>query len=102
MDVHEAELVLPRGNASEDGHSFFSDAITASLYSIGGKKMNEERLNRSLRKFLKEVGVTSQREIENLARSMNSASASTLKVRMVLTVEGADFEHVVEGEIDLA
>ncbi|MCB1450837.1 MAG: hypothetical protein KDJ67_12090 [Nitratireductor sp.] len=63
--------------------------------------MNEENFNMSLRKFLKQVGVTSQREIEELVRAGNTGSGK-LKVRMVLTAEGTALNHVVEGEIDLA
>jgi 16S rRNA U516 pseudouridylate synthase RsuA-like enzyme len=63
--------------------------------------MNEERFNMSLRKFLKQVGVTSQREIETLVRN-GDARGGALKVRMVLTAEGTDLHHVVEGEIDLS
>ncbi len=62
--------------------------------------MDEEKFNMSLRKFLKQVGVTSQREIEQVARSGNVQAAS-LKVKVVLTAEGTDLNHVVEGEIDL-
>lgn len=61
--------------------------------------MSEENFNMSLRKFLKQVGVTSQREIEEAARAMGSAGK--LKVKMVLTAEGTSLNHVVEGEIDL-
>ncbi len=61
--------------------------------------MDEEKLNMALRKFLKEVGVTSQREIERLVRS--GAAGDTLKLRMTLTAEGTDLNHVVETEIDL-
>ncbi len=54
--------------------------------------------NMSMRKFLKQVGVTSQRAIEDAAAG---ASGGTMKVKMVLTAENADLNHVVEGEIDL-
>ncbi|MEL6299263.1 MAG: DUF6494 family protein [Pseudomonadota bacterium] len=60
--------------------------------------MDEEKFNMSLRKFLKQVGVTSQREIERVGREKGTG---TLKVRMVLTAEGTDLEHVVEDEISL-
>ena len=63
--------------------------------------MDEERFNMSLRKFLKQVGVTSQREIENVVRA-GKASGGKLKVRVVLTAEGTDLNHVVDGEIDIA
>lgn len=62
--------------------------------------MDEERFNMSTRKFLKQVGVTSQREIERAVRDSGMTSGK-LKVRMTLTAEGADLDHVVDGEIDL-
>ena len=54
----------------------------------------------SMRKFLKQVGVTSQQEIEHVVRETHLASGM-LKVRAVLTAEGTDLNHVVEGEIEL-
>lgn len=62
--------------------------------------MSDEAFNMSLRKFLKQVGVTSQREIEELVRS-GGAGNSPLKVRMELTAEGTKLKHVVKGSIDL-
>ncbi|HDZ75481.1 DUF6494 family protein [Aurantimonas sp. C2-6-R+9] len=62
--------------------------------------MSEEAFNMSLRKFLKQVGVTSQHEIEDLVRTGKAGSGS-LKVKIVLTAEGAPLNHVVEGEIQL-
>jgi hypothetical protein len=67
--------------------------------STGGKPM--ERFNISMRKYLKEVGVTSQQAIEQLVREENLAGKGKLKVKMVLTGEGTDLKHVVEGEIEL-
>jgi 16S rRNA U516 pseudouridylate synthase RsuA-like enzyme len=61
--------------------------------------MDEERLNMAIRKFLKEVGVTSQREIEKLVRS--GKAGDRLKLRMTLSAEGADLNHTIETEIDL-
>lgn len=63
--------------------------------------MDEEAFNMSLRKFLKRVGVTSQREIERVVAAGNLPDPDRLKVRMVLTVDGTGFEHVIEDEIDL-
>lgn len=63
--------------------------------------MNEERFNISLRKFLKQVGVTSQREIERMVREENLAGKGKLKVRMVLTAEGTGLTHVIDDEVDL-
>lgn len=63
--------------------------------------MSEENFNMSLRKFLKQVGVTSQREIENAARALAGGGQGHLKVKMVLTAEGTDLNHTVEGKVDL-
>jgi 16S rRNA U516 pseudouridylate synthase RsuA-like enzyme len=63
--------------------------------------MDEDRFNMSLRKFLKQVGVTSQREIERVVREQGADVKGGLKVRMVLTAEGTDLHHVVEDTIDL-
>ncbi|ESR22869.1 DUF6494 family protein [Lutibaculum baratangense] len=62
--------------------------------------MNEDRFNMSLRKFLKQVGVTSQREIERIVHE-GKVDGESVTVRVVLTAEGTDLEHVVEGKIDL-
>ena len=56
----------------------------------------------SMRKYLKEVGVTSQQEIERVVREENLSGKGKLKVKMVLTGEGTTLNHVVEGEIDLS
>jgi 16S rRNA U516 pseudouridylate synthase RsuA-like enzyme len=62
--------------------------------------MSEDAFNMSIRKFLKEVGVTSQREIEEMVRK-GQIGGKTLKVRMTLTAEGTGLNHVVAGEIEL-
>ena len=58
--------------------------------------MDEDRFNQSLRKFLKQVGVTSQREIERVVRE-RGLDKGALKVKVVLTAAGTDLNHVVEG-----
>jgi hypothetical protein len=63
--------------------------------------MDEQRFNMSMRKFLKEVGVTSQQDIERVVREEGLAGKGKLKVKMVLTGEGTGLRHVVDGEIDL-
>jgi hypothetical protein len=63
--------------------------------------MDEQRFNMSMRKYLKEVGVTSQQAIERVVRDEGLAGKGKLKVRMVLTGEGSGLKHVVDGEIDL-
>ncbi|MQW56905.1 DUF6494 family protein [Sinorhizobium meliloti] len=62
--------------------------------------MSEDAFNMSIRKFLKEVGVTSQREIEETVRK-GQIDGNKLKIRMTLTAEGTDLNHVVAGEIEL-
>jgi 16S rRNA U516 pseudouridylate synthase RsuA-like enzyme len=63
--------------------------------------MDEDKFNMSIRKFLKEVGVTSQREIEAVVRE-GRTRGNKLRVRMTLTAEGTDLNHVVDGEIKLS
>jgi hypothetical protein len=61
-----------------------------------------ERFNMSMRKYLKEVGVTSQEAIERVVREQKLAGKGKLKVKMVLTGEDTRLNHTVEGEIDLS
>ena len=63
--------------------------------------MDEQRFNLSMRKFLKEVGITSQQAIERVVREGGLSSKGTLKVKMVLTAENTPLDHVIEGDIDL-
>ena len=63
--------------------------------------MDEQRFNMSMRKFLKEVGITSQQAIERVVREGGLSDKGTLKVKMVLTAENSPLDHVVEGDIDL-
>lgn len=61
-----------------------------------------EEFNMSMRKFLKQVGVTSQQEIERIVRETDLSGKDKLKVKMVLTAEGTNLDHVVEGQISLS
>jgi hypothetical protein len=63
--------------------------------------MDEQRFNMSMRKYLKEVGVTSQQAIEQVVRDEHLGGKGKLKVKMTLTAEGTKLKHVVEGTIDL-
>ena len=67
--------------------------------------MNEDVFNMSVRKFLKQVGVTSQREIETAVRQALASGRlegkRSLKARMTLSLEGLDLDHVVEEKIEL-
>jgi hypothetical protein len=67
--------------------------------------MNEDTLNMEIRKFLKKVGVSSQREIEHaVLKAVESGELSgkeTLAVKMDLTVSAIALNHCIEGEIAL-
>ena len=67
--------------------------------------MNEDVFNTSLRKFLKKVGITSQREIEKTVRDAIEAGRlkgnEKLPAKMVLTVGGVNLTHEIAGEIEL-
>ena len=58
-----------------------------------------EDFNMSMRKFLKQVGVTSQQAIEEAMRNAGDTAGKTYDARIVLTVDGLDLEHVVTGTI---
>jgi|TARA_B110000196_G_C20755028_1_gene479460 hypothetical protein len=60
--------------------------------------MNDD-FNMSMRKFLKQVGVTSQKAIEDAMRDAGETAGKTYQAKMVLTLEGLDIEHVVTGTI---
>lgn len=63
--------------------------------------MDEDRFNMAVRKFLKEVGVTSQREIERIARG-GALQGHNMRLRMTLTSEDEPaLRHVVETMIEL-
>ncbi len=55
--------------------------------------------NMSMRKFLKQVGVTSQQAIEEGLRNAGASAGQEFTAKVVLTVEGLDVEHVVTGTI---
>ena len=67
--------------------------------------MDEDAFNMSVRKFLKKVGVTSQREIEEAVRSALGSGRlkgnEALPAKVVLTVGGVDLKLEVEGAIQL-
>jgi hypothetical protein len=67
--------------------------------------MDEDRFNIAVRKFLKEVGVTSQREIEKAVRTAAEAGrlqdTDKLVAKMTLEIGVLSVKHVVEGEIEL-
>ena len=66
--------------------------------------MNEDVLNTSMRKFLKTVGVTSQREIEKAIRDAVASGKikgnEALKARMVLTIDAVGLNHTIDSTIE--
>ena len=68
--------------------------------------MNEETFNLSIRKFLKMVGVNSQREIEQAVAKANAngaiAGSETFPAKMTLEVAGLKLKVSFDGEINLA
>jgi len=68
--------------------------------------MDEDVFNMSLRKFLKKVGVTSQREIEQAVRDAVRAGKlqgdETLNAAVTLQIEGVDLSATIDGKIELA
>ncbi len=68
--------------------------------------MDEEVFNRQLRKFLKKVGIQSQREIEHAVRSAIDAgtldATQTLTSRVVLQVPDVGIDVTIEDVIKLS
>ena len=69
------------------------------------RNVDEDVFNMSVRKFLKKVGVTSQREIEKAVRDavqsgkIDEGAKLTATVR--LSVDGIDLDETITGKIDL-
>jgi hypothetical protein len=67
--------------------------------------MNDEVFNLAIRKFLKQFGVTAQREIERAVATALAAGrlkgTETLRARAALSVEGMGTVATVDGEIEL-
>ena len=64
--------------------------------------MNEDVVNMEIRKFLKKVGITSQREIEKALQEAEAAGklgGGPFKASMTLDIGALGLVHVVEGEI---
>ena len=114
------ELVASDGNAVDSDELVESDVIlpprditfdeAKAEFSgeglIPDSAMDEEAFNLSVRRFLKKLGVTSQREIELGVREQIEAGALSgderLEARAVVTVDGLEREIVITGEIALS
>ena len=67
--------------------------------------MNEEKLNLSVRKFLKNVGITSQRKIDEKVRekikSSNISNSKKIIISAQLFSEELNLNEKIEGEIEI-
>lgn len=67
--------------------------------------MNPDVMNMEIRKFLKQVGVTSQREIESSVRQAIESGKlkgdENLRVTMTLNIESLGSTHTIESHIAL-
>lgn len=67
--------------------------------------MDEDTLNLEIRSFLKEFGVTSQRELERAVHEAVEAGElrgdETLSVSATLSAEALDLDHAVEATVAL-
>lgn len=68
--------------------------------------MDEDVFNMQVRKLLKEVGVTSQREIEKAVQAALESGKlkgnETLKATVTLTIDEVGLDHRVDGKIVLS
>jgi hypothetical protein len=69
------------------------------------ERMNEDVFNMSLRKFLKKVGVTSQREIEKAVREAIESGRlkgdETLDAEVTIKLGGIALSETIDGRIEL-
>lgn len=67
--------------------------------------MNEDTFNMEIRKYLKQVGVTSQREIEHaVAKAIEAGKlegSETLDVSMTLNISAIGLTYNIKGGIEL-
>lgn len=67
--------------------------------------LDEETLNQEIRKFLKKVGIQSQREIEEAVRGAARAGAlpadGRVRARMTLELGGLGLTRVIEADLEL-
>ncbi|MDA0306747.1 MAG: DUF6494 family protein [Proteobacteria bacterium] len=68
--------------------------------------MDEEIFNMQIRKFLKNVGVTSQREIETAVRAAlengTLKGEETIKAKVTLSIDSLGVSADIEGDIELS
>ena len=67
--------------------------------------MDEDNLNLEIRKFLKQVGISSQREIENYIRKKFTQGSikigESIKVSMNLSSEDGELNHSIKEDLKI-
>ena len=67
--------------------------------------MDEDNLNIEIRKFLKQVGISSQREIENYIRKKFTEGSvkigETIRVSMNLSSEDGELNHSIKESLKI-
>ena len=67
--------------------------------------MDEDNLNIEIRKFLKKVGISSQREIENYIRKKFTEGrvkkGQSIEVTMNLSSENGELSHSIKEKINI-
>jgi hypothetical protein len=98
VEIDGVEFSWPQPN-------WYNKPVSRHADGTGDQAMDEDRFNMSIRKFLKVVGVTSQREIENAVRAAVAAGRlkgnETLKAKVTLTLSGVALTHDIDGDIEL-
>ena len=67
--------------------------------------MNEESLNLEIRKFLKKVGITSQKVIENyIIKALEKGKLKTndeVEIEMKMTLKDQNIQHIISDKIKI-
>lgn len=67
--------------------------------------MNEDNLNMEIRKFLKKVGISSQRIIENSIYVANNKGlidkGDEIKIKMTLSINSLNIKNIISGKINI-
>tara|TARA_B110000014_G_C19938685_1_gene485670 strand:+ start:235 stop:441 length:207 start_codon:yes stop_codon:yes gene_type:complete len=67
--------------------------------------MNEENLNLEIRKFLKKVGISSQRVIENYiikaVEEGNLKKKDEVEIEMKMVLRNQNIEHIISDKIKI-
>ena len=67
--------------------------------------MNEESLNLEIRKFLKKVGITSQKVIENyIINALEKGKLKTndeVEIEMKMTLKDQNIQHIISDKIKI-